>query len=179
MAKNKGTFKTSANYQVKAAEPLDPRTQWDDIVSLLDKNNWPTDGNTIYSYDGLIATVGTELWQLVDKTKFDAILNKTQSIELGDSETEDDIRAEHIGWILIGGTNSQAATETDIDNMDTNVSNKVVNIKTLKYFRDKLMQKNPYSVEDGKAMVEINNSKTELVTKQYVDNRLSWLDTLD
>ena len=119
------------------------------------------------------------MWQLVDKTKFDAILNKTQSIELGDSETEDDIRAEHIGWILIGGTNSQAATETDIDNMDTNVSNKVVNIKTLKYFRDKLMQKNPYSVEDGKAMVEINNSKTELVTKQYVDNRLSWLDTLD
>ena len=41
------------------------------------------------------------------------------------------------------------------------------------------MQKIPYSVEDGKAMVEINNSKTELVTKQYVDNRLSWLETLD
>ena len=33
MAKNKGTFKTSANYQVKAAEALDPRTQWDDIVT--------------------------------------------------------------------------------------------------------------------------------------------------
>lgn len=77
--------------------------------------------------------------------------------------------------------NIEFAEESDIDNMDESDLRQeaVVNIKTLKYFRDKLMQKIPYSVEDGKAMVEINNSKTELVTKQYVDNRLSWLDTLD
>jgi hypothetical protein len=74
--KDKGMFKFAGTYEVNAATALDPRVQWDSFEDLIKKDFWPTSGNTIYVYNGLIASVGEEVWMLVDKAKFvNCILN--------------------------------------------------------------------------------------------------------
>ena len=74
--KDKGMFKFAGTYEVNAATALDPRVQWDSFEDLIKKDFWPTSGNTIYAYNGLIASVGEEVWMLVDKAKFvNCILN--------------------------------------------------------------------------------------------------------
>lgn len=74
--KDKGMFKFAGTYEVNAATALDPRVQWDSFEDLIKKDFWPTSGNTIYVYNGLIASVGDEVWMLVDKAKFvNCILN--------------------------------------------------------------------------------------------------------
>ena len=74
--KDKGMFKFAGTYEVNAATALDPRVQWDSFEDLIKKDFWPTSGNTVYVYNGLIASVGEEVWMLVDKAKFvNCILN--------------------------------------------------------------------------------------------------------
>lgn len=68
--KDKGMFKFAGTYEVNAATALDPRVQWDSFEDLIKKDFWPTSGNTVYVYNGLIASVGEEVWMLVDKAKF-------------------------------------------------------------------------------------------------------------
>lgn len=68
--KDKGMFKFAGTYEVNAATALDPRVQWDSFEDLIKKDFWPTSGNTVYVYNGLIASVGDEVWMLIDKTKF-------------------------------------------------------------------------------------------------------------
>ena len=60
MAKNLGTFTFAANFQVKAAEALDPRTVAASKADLINKANWPSDGDTIYVYKGLIVDCGED-----------------------------------------------------------------------------------------------------------------------
>lgn len=70
MAKNLGTFTFAANFQVKAAEALDPRMVAASKADLITKENWPHDGDTIYVYKGLIVDCGDDgVYRLVDPTK--------------------------------------------------------------------------------------------------------------
>ena len=71
MARNKGTFTFAANFQVKAAEALDPRIVVENKAELINKETWPYDGETLYLYNGLIVAVSADksLYMLVDKSK--------------------------------------------------------------------------------------------------------------
>lgn len=71
MARNKGTFKFAANFEVKAQEALDPRVVVDSKADLINKETWPYDGETVYLYNGLIVAVVADksMYMLVDKTK--------------------------------------------------------------------------------------------------------------
>lgn len=70
MAKNLGTFTFAANFQVKAAEALDPRMVAASKADLITKENWPHDGDTLYVYKGLIVDCGEDgVYRLVDPTK--------------------------------------------------------------------------------------------------------------
>lgn len=60
MAKNKGTFQFAANFEVKVSEALDPRLVAASKADLINKNNWPSDGDTIYVYKGLIVDCGDD-----------------------------------------------------------------------------------------------------------------------
>lgn len=68
--KNLGTFEFAANFQVKAAEALDPRMVAASKADLINKSNWPSDGDTIYVYKGLIVDCGDDgVYRLIDPTK--------------------------------------------------------------------------------------------------------------
>ena len=71
MARNKGTFTFAANFQVKAAEALDPRVVVENKAELINKETWPYDGETLYLYNGLIVAVSADksLYMLIDKSK--------------------------------------------------------------------------------------------------------------
>ena len=70
MAKNLGTFTFAANFQVKAAEALDPRMVAASKADLIQKSNWPSDGDTIYVYKGLIVDCGDDgVYRLIDPAK--------------------------------------------------------------------------------------------------------------
>ena len=70
MAKNLGTFTFAANFQVKAAEALDPRMVAASKADLIQKSNWPSDGDTIYVYKGLIVDCGADgVYRLIDPAK--------------------------------------------------------------------------------------------------------------
>lgn len=71
MARNKGMFKFAANFEVKAAEALDPRVVVDAKADLINKETWPYDGETLYLYKGLVVGVAEEgaIYMLTDATK--------------------------------------------------------------------------------------------------------------
>lgn len=124
--KDKGTFKFAATYEVNAATALDPRVQWDSFEDLIKKDFWPTSGDTIYVYNGIIASVGEEVWMLVDKAKFvNCVLNsvgllnslaKIVKNENGTSEIVYDTKyvATQLGWKVIG-------SDSEVDNHCLNI----------------------------------------------------------
>ena len=71
MARNKGTFPFAANFEVKAASPLDPRVLVETKSELISKDTWPLDGDTLYVYKGLLVSVQDEraIYMLVDPDK--------------------------------------------------------------------------------------------------------------
>lgn len=71
MARNKGTFKFVANFEVKLQGALDPRILVDNKSELINKETWPYDGDTIYVYNGLLVAVAADkaIYMLVDKDK--------------------------------------------------------------------------------------------------------------
>lgn len=78
--KDKGMFKFAGTYEVNAATALDPRVQWDSFEDLIKKDFWPTNGDTVYVYNGLIAAVGNEVWLLIDKAKFINCINNSEGL---------------------------------------------------------------------------------------------------
>lgn len=103
MGRNKGNLNLAANFQVKIQEALDPRLVVENKVDLINKDTWPSDGDTLYVYEGMIVSVSSEksLYTLTDISK---ILNSDYS-----------------GWLKIG------ATDSEISDVSTNaVQNKVV-----------------------------------------------------
>ena len=71
MARNKGTFQFSANFEVKTAEALDPRVVVSTKSDLINKDTWPGDGEIIYLYKGILVSVQDEdsVYMLKDYTK--------------------------------------------------------------------------------------------------------------
>lgn len=70
MAKNKGMFQFAANFEVKVSEALDPRLVAASKADLINKDNWPSDGDTIYVYKGLIVDCGDDgVYRLIDPAK--------------------------------------------------------------------------------------------------------------
>lgn len=84
MARNKGTFNISANLQVKMQEALDPRMVVEKKSDLINKDTWPSDGDTLYLYRGMVVGVADEskLYILSDVSKA--------------------LSADYSGWIQIG-----------------------------------------------------------------------------
>lgn len=60
IVKNLGMFEFAANFKVKAAEALDPRMVAASKADLINKANWPSDGDTVYVYKGLIVDCGED-----------------------------------------------------------------------------------------------------------------------
>jgi hypothetical protein len=113
--KDKGMFKFAGTYEVNAATALDPRVQWDSFKDLIKKDFWPTSGETVYAYNGLIAAVGEEVWLLIDKAKFISRIHNTVGLSTllqnvvtkEDGSTEFVYKktkeiAEILGWKVIG-----------------------------------------------------------------------------
>jgi hypothetical protein len=112
--KDKGMFKFTGTYEVNASTALDPRVQWDSFEDLIKKDFWPTNGDTIYVYNGLIASVGDEVWLLVDKAKFInsvhnsvGLLNSVARIVTKEDGTKGIVYktkevAELLGWKVVG-----------------------------------------------------------------------------
>jgi hypothetical protein len=112
--KNKGMFKFAGSYEVNAATAIDPRVQWDSFEDLIKKDFWPTSGDTVYVYNGLIASVGNEVWLLVDKAKFINCVHNSVGLlsSLAIIETKEDGSkevvyktkevADRLGWRIIG-----------------------------------------------------------------------------
>ena len=112
--KDKGMFKFAGSYEVNSATPLDPRVQWDSFEDLIKKDFWPTSGNTVYIYNGLIAAVGEEVWLLIDKTKFVqcihnsvGLLNSVAKVVTKDDGSKEIVYntkdvANLLGWKVIG-----------------------------------------------------------------------------
>ena len=113
--KDKGMFKFAGTYEVNAATALDPRVQWDSFEDLIKKDFWPTSGETVYVYNGLIAAVGEEVWLLIDKAKFINRIHNTVGLSTllqnvvtkEDGSTEFVYKktkeiAEILGWKVIG-----------------------------------------------------------------------------
>ena len=114
--KDKGMFKFAGNYEVNSASALDPRVQWDSFEDLIKKDFWPTNGDTIYVYNGLIAAVGEEVWLLVDKEKFVKCIHNSvgllntvaRVVTKSDGSMEVIYKthevAELLGWKVVGTT---------------------------------------------------------------------------
>ena len=125
--KDKGMFKFAGSYEVNAATAIDPRVQWDNFEDLIKKDFWPTSGNTVYVYNGLIAAVGEEVWLLIDKAKFINCVNNSVGLlnSLGRTVKKEDGSieivykthevAELLGWKVIG---SKSEVENHCLNMD-------------------------------------------------------------
>ena len=71
MYRNKGTFQFAANFEIKAAEALDPRVVVSTKSDLINKDTWPGDGEIIYLYKGILVSVQDEdsVYMLKDYTK--------------------------------------------------------------------------------------------------------------
>ena len=81
MARNKGTFQFAANFEIKAAEALDPRMVVNKLSDLTNKETWPYDGDTLYVYNGMVVSVIDEgaLYMLINK---DNVLNESSWIRM-------------------------------------------------------------------------------------------------
>lgn len=95
MARNKGIFNLSANFQVKMQEALDPRMVVEKKSDLISKETWPYDGNTLYLYRGMVVGVAEEskLYILSDVSKA--------------------LNADYSGWVQIGGGSGNVPADVD------------------------------------------------------------------
>ena len=100
--KDKGRFKFAANYEVNTSAALDPRVQWDSFEDLIKKDFWPTNGDTVYVYNGIIAAVGDEVWMLTDKAKFINCIHNSVGLLNSVSRVVTKEVAELLGWKVIG-----------------------------------------------------------------------------
>lgn len=106
MARNKGTFNLSANFQVKMQEALDPRTVVEKKSDLINKETWAYDGNTLYVYRGMVVGVAEEskLYILADVSKA--------------------LSADYSGWVQIGGGGGNVPEDVETRLTAVEVSNK-------------------------------------------------------
>lgn len=123
MARNKGMFTFAANFQVKAAEALDPRSIVTTKAELINKETWPYDGDTLYLYKGLQVVVAEELaiYVLADVSKaLDADYSGWLRKDIAQSDVE--------SWI-----NTKVSSEVDtLNEKITAIEGKLTSIFTFK-----------------------------------------------
>lgn len=101
---------------IKKLKDLDfnPQMMFDDKTSLVDLNNWKHDqyGRVYGLKKGLIVTVGTSIWQLVDPETF-----KTKLSTVGlSNEEKAALTPNELGWKIIGST-----TDFDVEKHTLNL----------------------------------------------------------
>ena len=71
MGRGKGNFGSVANFELKLARPFDARLVVDTKSDLVSASTWPSDGDTLYVYQGMIVSVADEgrAYMLVDPSK--------------------------------------------------------------------------------------------------------------
>ena len=79
----------------------DPNRIFEDKVDLFSLNKWGADkyGRVTGLKNGLIITVGSEIWQLVDAETFRPILTRIQDVT-----EKAQIPVEDLGWKIVGNT---------------------------------------------------------------------------
>lgn len=125
MARNKGTFNLSANFQVKMQEALDPRMVVEKKSDLISKETWSYDENTLYVYRGMVVGVAEEhtVYILTDVSK--ALLD------------------DYSGWTRIGQTDNELS-----DTSENAVQNQIVT-KEFAEIRNLIKEKPSYDIVDG------------------------------
>lgn len=125
MARNKGTFKLPANFEVKMQEAIDPRVVVEKKSDLIRKDTWPHDGNTIYLYRGMQVGVAEEcaVYILTDISKA--------------------LSEDYSGWIRIGQADSELS-----DTSENAIQNQAVT-KEFNEIRDLINEKPSYDIVDG------------------------------
>lgn len=76
MARNKGTFKLPANFEIKMQEAIDPRVVVEKKSDLIRKDTWPYDGDTIYVYKNMLVSTNEGVFRLIEPSK---VLDKDYS----------------------------------------------------------------------------------------------------
>lgn len=109
MARNKGTFSYSANYEVKMQAALDPRVMVEKKSELISKETWPYDGDTIYLYKGILVSVQEEnaIYMLTDMSKITS--------------------ADYSGWLRVDAGNAEQVEV--VDNLTSDASDKALSAK--------------------------------------------------
>ena len=109
MARNKGTFNASFNFQVKMQEAFDPRTAVSTKADLINKETWPYDGDTIYLYNGIVVSVADEksLYMLTDITKV--------------------LSSDYSGWLRVDAGNAEQVDV--IDNLESDRTDAALSAK--------------------------------------------------
>ena len=109
MARNKGTFKFAANFEVKAAAALDPRVVVGTKAELISKETWPYDGDTIYLYKGILVAVQEEnaIYMLVDTSKI--------------------LSPDYTGWLRVDAGNAEQVEV--VDNLTSDATDKALSAK--------------------------------------------------
>lgn len=109
MARNKGTFKFAANFEVKLQGLLDPRGGVTTKDELINKETFPYDGDTIYMTEGMLVTVSStqEVYMLTNLSKI--------------------LESDYSGWKRIDAGD---VTQLEIvDNLESESSDKVLSAK--------------------------------------------------
>ena len=92
---------TYHNEMIKRIADLeyDPERMFEDKVDLFSLQKWGTNkyGRVVGLKAGLMITVGGQIWQLEDPTKFNRILSRVQS-----AEDKAQLTPEELGWNVIG-----------------------------------------------------------------------------
>lgn len=91
----------------------EPTKMFDDKEDLFSSNNWEMDkiGNIYGAKSGLIVTVGGQIWQLENPSRWTTIYKRVQPIE-----EKLDMTPEQLGWKVLGS------------NVDFNVDNHVLQL---------------------------------------------------
>ena len=108
---------TYHNELVKRMSDLeyDPNRMFEDIEDLLSLSKWGADkyGRVAGLKEGILVTVGTQIWQLEDSTKFGNILRSVMPIE---DKVATYTTAESLGWRVI------------CNNVDFNIDNHILQL---------------------------------------------------
>lgn len=118
MARNKGTFKFAANFEVKLQGLLDPRGGVTNKSELINKETFPYDGDTIYMQEGMLVTVSAtqEVYMLVSLANI--------------------LAEDYSGWKRI---DAGGVTQLEIvDNLNSDASDKVLSAKQGKALNERL-----------------------------------------
>ena len=132
MARDKGQSKFSSNFEVKIAEMLDPRLLVDTKEELINKETWPSDGDTLYMKEGMFVYVkGDGFYELVSlanilATDYSGWKKVTSGTEGGSDVYFSDLLNEDIIMSVISGSAYQIEDTSKVEEFIANAKGKIV-----------------------------------------------------